>query len=60
MNDNTRRMVPLEALLREFGREELRLKTAGDYLASGWVRSAIVRILRIANEGEPSIESKGN
>jgi hypothetical protein len=56
MTDNTRRMVPLESLLREFGREELRLKQAGDYAAAGWVRSAIVRILRLADEGEASID----
>ncbi len=54
------RMVPLEALLREFSREELRLKLAGDMLAAGWVRSAIVRILRLADEGEPSIDSPGD
>ena len=59
MTDNTRRVVPLESLLREFSREELRLKQAGDYQHSGWVRNAIVRILRIADEGEPSIDSTG-
>ena len=59
MTDNTRRMVPLESLLREFSREELRLKQAGDFQHSGWVRNAIVRILRIADEGEPSIDSTG-
>jgi hypothetical protein len=56
MTDNTRRMVPLESLLREFGHEELRLKQAGDFQHSGWVRSAIVRILRIADEGETSLD----
>jgi hypothetical protein len=53
MNERT---VPLESLLREFSREELRLKQAGDPQHAGWVRSAIVRILRIADEGQPSIE----
>lgn len=56
MTDNTRRMVPLDTLLTEFGREELRLKQAGDFQHAGWVRSAIVRILRIANTGEQSLE----
>lgn len=56
MTDNTRRMVPLETLLLEFGREEQRLKLAGDFQHSGWVRSAIVRILRIADAGEPSLD----
>lgn len=54
------RMVPLEALLREFAREELRLKMAGDYLAAGWVRSAIVRILRLADGDEPSLDQTGD
>lgn len=54
------RMVPLEPLLREFGHEELRLKGAGDYLAAGWVRSAIVRILRIAGYVESSIDPTGD
>jgi hypothetical protein len=56
MTDNTRRMVPLDPLLIEFGREELRLKQNGDYQHAGWIRSAIVRILRIADQGESSID----
>ena len=56
MTDNSRRMVPLETLLLEFGREELKLKQAGDFQHSGWVRSAIVRIIRIADAGEVPIE----
>lgn len=58
-SDNTRRMVPLESLLREFGHEELRLKQVGDFQHSGWVRSAIIRILRIADEGAPSLDPMG-
>jgi hypothetical protein len=56
VTDNTRRMVPLDSLLTEFGREELRLKQAGDFQHAGWVRNAIVRILRLADGQEPSLD----
>ncbi len=53
------RMVPLESLLREFGHDELRLKSAGDYQHAGWYREIILRIIRIANEGETSLDPTG-
>lgn len=60
MTDNTRRMVPLESLLNEFGHEELRLKQAGDFQHAGWVREALIRIIRIADAGDPSIDQPGD
>ncbi len=56
MTDHTRRMVPVEAVIRDLGREELRLKQAGAYAEAAGIRDAVVRILRIADAGEPSID----
>ncbi len=56
---NTSRMVPLDALIREFDREELALKRLGDYQHAEWLRDVIKRIIRIANQGEPSIDPTG-
>jgi hypothetical protein len=58
MTTQTCRMVPVVRLLDDLGRQELRLKLAGAYAEAAGIRDAIVRILRIADEGEPSIESK--
>lgn len=60
MNDSTRRMVPVARLLDDLGRHELKLKLAGAFAEAAGIRDAIVRILRIANEGEPSLEPKGD
>lgn len=51
------RMVPVARLVDDLCREELRLKLAGDYAHAEGVRYAIVRILRIADAGDSSIDS---
>jgi hypothetical protein len=50
------RMVPVKRLVDDLGRQELRLKLAGAYAEAAGIRDAIVRILRLADEGEPSLE----
>lgn len=50
------RMVPLDRLLDDLCRQELKLKLAGAYAHADGIRDAIVRILRLADEGEPSID----
>lgn len=59
MTAATCRMVPVARLLDDLGRQELKLKLAGAYAEAAGIRDAIVRILRIADAGEPSIEPKG-
>ncbi len=56
MSTETPRMVSLDNLLTHFGRLELNLKLAGGFKESGFYRSVIVDILRIADAGEPPIE----
>lgn len=58
MTAQTCRMVPVVRLLDDLGRQELKLKLAGAYAEAAGIRDAIVRILRIADEGEPSIEPR--
>lgn len=60
MTTQTSRMVPVVRLLDDLGRQELKLKLAGAYAEAAGIRDAIVRILRIADEGEPSIEPRGD
>ncbi len=54
------RMVPVVRLVDDLGRHELRLKLAGAYAEAAGIRDAIVRILRIADEGEASIDPAGD
>lgn len=51
------RMVPLARLLDDLSRQELRLKLAGSYAEASGIRDAIVRILRLADEGDSSIDT---
>jgi len=56
MTDNTSRMVPVLRLVDVLARKELELKIAGDFSTAAGIRLSIVTALRIADEGEPSIE----
>jgi hypothetical protein len=60
MTDNTRRMVPLDSVLADLCRQEQKLKLAGAYAEAAGIRDAVVRILRIADAGEPSIDPPGD
>jgi hypothetical protein len=53
----TARMVPVSRLLDDLARQELKLKLSGAYAEAAGLRDAIVRILRIADEGEASIDN---
>lgn len=57
MTDNTRRMVPLDPLLADLCRQEQKLKLSGAFAEAAGIRDAVTRILRIADSGEPSIET---
>ena len=50
------RMVPVQRLVDDLARQELRLKIAGAFAEAAGIRDAIVRILRIADEGATSID----
>ena len=54
--DKTRRMVPVDRLVDDLARHELRLKLAGAFAEAAGIRDAVVRILRIADAGEVPIE----
>ena len=56
---DTARMVPVQRLIDDLARHELALKLAGAYAHAEGLRDAIVRILRIADEGEPPIDPTG-
>jgi hypothetical protein len=58
--NNTVRMVPVSRLIDELGRQELKLKIAGAFAEAAGIRDAIVRILRVADEGEPPIDPTGD
>ncbi len=53
------RMVPLDTILASLSREELEQKRRGAYAHAEGLRDAIVRILRIADVGEPPIDPTG-
>lgn len=54
------RMVPVVRLVDDLARQELNLKLAGAYAEAAGIRDAIVRILRIADEGEASLDPPGD
>jgi hypothetical protein len=50
------RMIPVVRLIDDLARQELRLKLAGAFAEANGIRDAIVRILRLADEGDTSID----
>jgi len=50
------RLIPVERLLDDLSRQELRLKLSGAFAEAAGMRDAIVRLLRLADQGEPSID----
>lgn len=50
------RMVPVLRLVDDLAREELKLKLAGDFSTAAGIRFSIMRALRLADSGEPSID----
>jgi hypothetical protein len=59
MTSSPARMVPVVRLIDDLARQELKLKLAGAFAEANGIRDAIVRILRLANEGETSMDNTG-
>lgn len=54
------RMVPVGRLLDDLAREELRLKQAGAFAEAAGIRDAVVRILRLADQTDQSLDQSGD
>lgn len=53
---NPARMVPVVRLVDVLARKELELKIAGDFATAAGLRLSIVTALRLADEGDASID----
>lgn len=54
--DNTRRMVSVTQVLDDLNRQVLNLQRAGAYAEAAGIKDAIIRVLRIADGVDQSID----
>ncbi len=53
-------VVSVKRVLDDLGRQVRRLKDAGAYEQAAGMQDAVIRILRLADAGEPSIDPSEN